>query len=183
MFAIPIFDACHFFNADITGCPLTIAASSCLTGAAVRYDGASKDFGPLHAWPAAQIRTLPICPEVGAGLTVPRPPVQLVATNRRAAPRARGRDIKTLDVTTALEQFAHTSLQQLRAESTLCGYIWKSRSPSCGLGSTPLFNDTDTQIDVVSGIQAHHIVTALPWLAHIEETQLLAPTVAARFLL
>jgi uncharacterized protein YbbK (DUF523 family) len=181
MFAIPIFDACRFFCANSAAGQLTIAASSCLTGAAVRYDGASKTLPLLLNWPQQLVRILPICPEVGAGLAVPRPPVQLVVSDR--APRARGRDLHALDVTNELERFAQSSIQQLANEPALCGYIWKSRSPSCGLNSTPLFSDQGAQIGVTSGIQAQLISTHMPWLAHIEESCLETPAIAARFLL
>ena len=149
----------------------------------MRYDGQSKNLAALEQWPQHLVHLLPICPEVGAGMTVPRPPVQLVASDNLSTPRARGRDDHDLDVTAALQQFAHNSAQALAREPALCGYIWKSRSPSCGFESTPLFDMNGTQIDTTSGIQAHTIHSALPWLITAEETQLATSQHIAQFLL
>jgi uncharacterized protein YbbK (DUF523 family) len=167
----PRFEKRRFFSASSADAPLVIAVSSCLTGMRVRYDGDSKTLPLPNVWHDANIRLLPICPEVGAGLGVPRPPVQLVATDNGAL-RARGRDDPALDVTDALRAHAHHSLAALATEPQLCGYLWKSRSPSCGLGSTPVFDAAGREIRHGSGIHAQHIATHLPWLMHIEETAL-----------
>lgn len=146
-----------------------VAVSACLAGERVRYDGADKlltAFDRLNS----ELVLIPICPEVGAGLTVPRPAVQLVQAGQNVY--ARGRDDHHLDVTTPLQTFAQHSLEQLSAQQTLCGYIWKSRSPSCGYDSTPLFDSGGTQIGLRSGIQAAHFQRALPWLSYCEETDL-----------
>lgn len=180
-FAIPHFSSRHFFSPDSAAATLLIGVSACLTGAAVRYDGQSKMLTMLQDWEGAEIRLLPVCPEVGAGLSIPRPPVQLVQLG--AALHARGRDNAALDVTAILERFAAQSLVQLTLERALCGYIWKSRSPSCGLGSAPVFDEAGTQLGWTSGIQAQRVQQALPWLVHCEETELESARDAARFLL
>jgi uncharacterized protein YbbK (DUF523 family) len=188
MFAIPQFDSRRFFYADSASACVVIGVSACLAGAAVRYDGQSKNLDALQQWPQQSVRLLPICPEVGAGLSVPRPPVQLVASDlfvsgQNNPTRAVGRDDSRIDVTAELQQFAHNSVQALAREHGLCGYIWKSRSPSCGFGSTPLFDTSGAQIDSVSGIQAQAVNSALPWLIAVEETDLATAGGAAQFLL
>lgn len=166
------FEKHRFFFAASADAPLVIAISSCLTGQRVRYDGDSKPLALPDAWHAANIHLLPICPEVAAGLGVPRPPVQLIATDDGGV-CARGRDDPTLDVTDALRAQARRTLAELAATPQLCGYVWKSRSPSCGLGSTPLFDrDGKHEIRQGSGLQAQHVAAHLPWLIHCEETAL-----------
>jgi uncharacterized protein YbbK (DUF523 family) len=145
-----------------------IAISACLAGEVVRYDGASKplvdsDFFEQH------FQLIPICPEVGAGLQVPRPPVQLVQT--RQGVRAKGRDDPSIDVTDVLLAYREISLKKLSKEA-ICGYIFKSRSPSCGLTSTPIFNEDGVQTGLGSGIQASYFQQQMPWLVLREETQL-----------
>ena len=181
MFAISHFDSRRFFHAESANACVVVGVSACLAGAAVRYDGQSKNLDALQQWPSQCVRLLPICPEVGAGLSVPRPPVQLVASDNTT--RALGRDDAHLDVTAALQQFAQYSVQALAHEHGLCGYIWKSRSPSCGFGSTPLFDTRGKLIDNVSGIQARAVTSALPWLIAAEETDFASADDAAQFLL
>jgi uncharacterized protein YbbK (DUF523 family) len=156
-----------------------VAISACLAGERVRYDGASR-YLPAVSWLEEHLHLIPVCPEVGAGLTVPRPPVQLVASNADSSPRAVGRDDPALDVTEALAGFARASLKELAtteagvgAAGPLCGYLLKSRSPSCGLGSTPLFDRNGVAIGTASGVQAAHFQTTLPWLSYREETDLI----------
>jgi uncharacterized protein YbbK (DUF523 family) len=155
-----------------------VAISACLAGEQVRYDGASRPLSAL-AWLAERLQLVPVCPEVGAGLGVPRPPVQLVASGGSVV--ARGRDDPTLDVTAALTTFARMSSTNLPAAGPLCGYLLKSRSPSCGLDSTPLFAANGVQIGTTSGIQAAHFQSRLPWLSYCEETTLDDRTAALAF--
>ena len=159
----------RFYHPQSAAARPRVAVSACLAGERVRYDGASR-YLPAFAWLAERLQLVSVCPEVGAGLAVPRPPVQLVTDG--AITRARGRDDPTLDVTAALAEFARTSRADLEAAAPLCGYVFKSRSPSCGLGSTPLFDIDGVQIATTSGIQAAHFQTRLPWLSYCEETAL-----------
>lgn len=158
-----------------------VAISSCLTGQRVRYDGDHKQLLQWEQVLASQLQWLPICPEVGAGLGVPRPPVRLVAMAGQTA-RARGRDDPSLDVTDALRDFAAASVAELRRQR-VCGYLWQSRSPSCGRGSTPLFDAQGQQIGFTSGIQADHIRREMPWLATAEDTDVATTVAAWRFVL
>jgi uncharacterized protein YbbK (DUF523 family) len=156
-----------FCNATATAKP-TVAISACLNGEAVRYDGADQYLEAASTLLAQHLTLHPICPEVGAGLSVPRPPVQLVKNSRGL--NAIGRDDTKLNVSAALLHYRQQSLQQL--QNSLCGYIFKSRSPSCGLGSTPIFNPEGQQIDTGNGLQADYFLQHLPWLAFTEETAL-----------
>ena len=88
-----------FFYPETNTLKPCIAISACLAGEAVRYDGASKplpdtDFFERH------FQLISVCPEVGAGLSVPRPPVQLVQTQQGV--RALGRDDPSIDVSNTL---------------------------------------------------------------------------------
>lgn len=118
--------------------PLTIAVSECLTGAPVRYDGGHR----ASAWPRPALEGLyefrPICPEVGIGLGVPRPPIRLVGS--RAAPRAVGVEDPSVDVSDRLRAYAGTRLPDLDDAD---GYVFKARSPSCGLEGVALHADQD----------------------------------------
>lgn len=179
----PIFDQHRFYHPASARVRAPVAVSACLAGAAVRYDGAARLLPALTRWLEPALLLVPVCPEAGAGLGVPRPPVQLVDAGPGAPARALGRDDPTLDVSAALRAYAATSEQQLRSEHTLCGYLFKSRSPSCGVNSTPLFAPDGSALGYTSGIQAAHFQARLPWLVFCEEGELTEREAAWRFVL
>ena len=170
-----------YFSSTATHRPL-IAVSACLNGEAVRYDGTDKYLASLTT--LKQDATLvSICPEVGAGMSIPRPPIQLQTVNNRTADHhipdrqiiendivAIGRDDPTLDMTQPLHEFAARSITPISQQ--LCGYIFKARSPSCGVNSTPLHDQHGKLVGTTSGIQAAYIQQFLPWLPLREEHQL-----------
>jgi uncharacterized protein YbbK (DUF523 family) len=178
-----MFQPQRFFHAASATAHAAAAISACLTGQRVRYDGDHKQLAQWEQVLAAELELLPICPEVGAGLGVPRPPVQLVAVAGQPEPRALGRIDPQLDVTAALRDFAARSVAELRRQPRLCGYLWQSRSPSCGSGSTPLFDPAGRQIGVTSGIHAAQLERALPWLACAEDTAVADASGAWHFVL
>ncbi len=144
-----------------------VGVSRCLLGHAVRYDGDSKahpivieQFGDLF-------ELVPVCPEVEAGLPVPRPPVQL--TGGIDDPRMTGRDNPELDVSEQMQAYCTGRPAGL---SHLCGFVFKSRSPSCGLNSTPVFIDGRCVTETSRGLFARAMISAFPQLPAIEETQL-----------
>jgi len=144
-----------------------VAISSCLLGEKVRYDGQHKKEAGLVQYFAGRVDWKPVCPEVGAGLGVPRPPVRL--TGDASAPSALGVENPGLDVTDTLAGYARAMIQELRGVS---GYIFKSRSPSCGLTDAPLFDADGRQKGFTSGIYVRVITAALPDLPTIDEQRL-----------
>lgn len=155
-----------------------VAISACLRGEKVRYDGRDK-FSTLIDQLSRQVQWLPLCPEMNAGLGTPRPPVALVDSNQGI--RVLGRDQPTLDVTERLQQAAQTSIRSLSGQP-VCGYIWQSRSPSCGYGSTPLYDQQQRELGKTSGVQAQRVQQQLPWLIQAEDTELQCHSDCQRFL-
>ena len=151
------------------------AISSCLLGEDVRYDGGNKYTPYIVEKLLTHIDVIPVCPEVAIGLGTPRPPIQLVSRDNHI--RAVGIDNPKLDVTTLLQDFG----KQFYAQTgLLCGYIFKSRSPSCGV--------TDTKISTVdgetlgTGIFSNQIIQAAPHLPVIDETRLESKDLRDNFL-
>ncbi len=180
--AVPCnFRPSRFFDSRSAAQRTAVAVSACLAGEKVRYDGADKLL-PAYPLLRKELNLLPICPEMGAGLGVPRPPVQLIEISTGRI-RALGREDHALDVTSALQSFAALSLQNMASKHCLCGYLWKSRSPSCGLDSTPLFSTDGIEINRTSGIQAEYFKRQLPHLNYREETALETAEAVASFVL
>lgn len=159
---------------------IRIGISACLVGQSVRYDGGHKAQPLIVNILAHRAQLLPFCPEVAAGLGVPRPAVQLVAGPDGR--RARGVADPQLDVTDALQQIAAGYCDQIE-ELELCGFILKSRSPSCGLGSTPLHaEDGGGVLGFTNGVFAEALRSSAPWLPCVEEEWLRSQSHCWRFL-
>lgn len=125
-----------------------VGVSACLLGQRVRWDGEHKRADWLDEVPA-EIELVPVCPEVEAGLGVPREPIHWVG--ERLVGRETG-----LDQTDRLREFATERLAQL---PKLSGYILKKKSPSCGLGG----------IEQRAGLFAAALRARFPGLPTVEE--------------
>jgi len=110
-----------------------VGISACLFGKPVRYDGQHKQHELIMQYVAPQVDLIPVCPEIGIGLGVPRETIQLVQHQGifDVVDTATGKTRYSSE----LEKYADSILQQYPA---LNAFIFKSRSPSCGLGSTPV---------------------------------------------
>ncbi len=108
---------------------IKIGISSCLLGKNVRYDGGNKLDRGLRDLSAKIIQWVPVCPEVGCGLPVPREAMHLVGSPGKV----RLVTVETgIDHTLRLARWSGRKGKQLAAEE-ISGFILKARSPSCGL--------------------------------------------------
>ena len=153
-----------------------VGVSRCLLGHAVRYDGDSKPSALVIERLGELFELVPVCPEVEAGLPIPRPPVQL--TGSETYPRMTGRDDPGIDVTAQMLAYCDTRTAAL---GQLCGFVFKSRSPSCGLDSTPVFIDGVCTTETSRGVFARAVTAAYPELPVIEETGLESVSEYERF--
>ena len=100
---------------------------SCLAGNAVRYNGQTKAPNQHVRALAEQFETRAFCPEMAAGMGVPREPIHLVGTEDSV----RAKDINTHSHDYTDKLAAHATFV-VEAEPDLCGYILVKGSPSCG---------------------------------------------------
>jgi uncharacterized protein YbbK (DUF523 family) len=154
-----------------------IAVSACLLGQPVRYDGGHKRDAGVIGLLVRVGEVLPLCPEAGAGLGVPRPPVRL--TRQDGDVRALGVEDAGLDVTGVLTGYA----RQLQVElDQVCGLVSKSRSPSCGQGSTPLYDRRGRLLSYRDGLFVEQFRQGLPLVPMVEESDLADPVRRKHFL-
>jgi uncharacterized protein YbbK (DUF523 family) len=110
-----------------------VLVSACLLGHACRYDGRDNASSAVAALIAGRA-VVPICPEAGAGLGTPRPPVQLCGGDGESVldGRARAREVESgEDRTEAFLEGARLAVEAaVRHGATLA--VLKERSPSCG---------------------------------------------------
>jgi uncharacterized protein YbbK (DUF523 family) len=150
--------------------------SSCLLGEPVRYDGDHKRNACVTDLLSAHFDCAAVCPEVGIGMGVPRPPVRLVKQDGRIF--AKGVEDARVDVTARLQRYAQQISNQL---SGVSGYIFKSRSPSCGLNDTDLFDAGGELIGKTGGVFSSMIHDLLPDLPLIDEVNLDDPAAREAF--
>ena len=121
------------------GRPLALGISSCLLGEEVRHDGGHKKHHWIVHTLGRFVEFRPVCPEMGIGLGVPRPRIRL--TGKVNGPRIVGTGDPALDVTETLAAFGR---QQAEALDDISGYIFKNRSPSCGVWHVPVWQEGNT---------------------------------------
>ncbi|MEF2146062.1 MAG: DUF523 and DUF1722 domain-containing protein [Desulfovibrionaceae bacterium] len=109
--------------------PLKLGISRCLLGENVRFDGGHKLNTYLRDTLGHFVEFVPICPEVGCGLPVPREALRLVGNpeHPRLVTSRTGRDI-----TEQMRSWAIPWLDALGKEQ-LCGFVFKYGSPSSGM--------------------------------------------------
>jgi uncharacterized protein YbbK (DUF523 family) len=156
--------------------PIPVGISACLLGERVRYDGDHKwTPGIVHSL-RVDVRWIPVCPEVEAGMGVPREPVHLEGDP--AAPSMIGGTSGT-DWTEVMRATLTRTVESL-AVAGIRGYVLKARSPSCGLRDIPV-----TQPNGESpgrGLFAAALLERLPGLPVADEDDLAAAEARREFL-
>lgn len=158
---------------DRAALPIRIGISSCLLGEPVRYDGGHKRDNLIIETLGRLFAFVPVCPEVAIGLGVPRAPIRLVGDPH--APRALGVDDATLDVTGKLSAYG---VRMARELDGISGYIFKSRSPSCGLQGVEVYPYGAT----AAGLYARAFMDIQALLPVAEESQLADPALRDDFI-
>lgn len=153
-----------------------VGISSCLLGETVRFDGGHK-CDPGLAAAGRHVVWVPFCPEVAAGLGVPRPRLELVRLAQAGVRVLRVGD-HAVDET---ERMAACGRQLQARLAGLCGYVFKSRSPSCGLQDTPLFDEAGREVGRRAGLIAEAVQAAYPELPVADEVTLQEPARRAAF--
>lgn len=113
-----------------------LGIGSCLAGNAVRYNGQTKKPNAHVVALTEQFETRAFCPELGAGMGVPRPPIHLVGDENNV--RVVDVDTHTQDFTDPIAAFAQRVLSEA---PQLCGYILVKGSPSCGYGRVKRYSE------------------------------------------
>ncbi len=114
---------------------IPVGISSCLIGEEVRWNGGHKHAGEVVDTFGGIFRWVPVCPEVEVGMGVPREAVGLYGSPDQ--PLMLGNESQT-DWTAGMNDFSLLRVKELEAEN-LCGFIFKSKSPSCGVRDVPVY--------------------------------------------
>ena len=136
-----------------------IGVSSCLLGEQVRFDGGHKRHRFLADVLDRYVDWVPFCPEVAIGLGTPRETLKLT-DDGRLINRSR-----TADHTAAMAA--------LPLPSDIDGYVFKAKSPSCGIHGIPRYSGHDQPADRHGrGVYAGRLMDACPLLPVEDEGRL-----------
>ena len=135
-----------------------VGVSSCLLGEEVRFNGGHKRYRFLTDALGPYVDWVPYCPEVSIGLGTPREAIRLTAAGRLVN---RG---GTADHTAAMAG--------LPLPADLDGYVFKAKSPSCGIRAIPRYRDDGQRAGAGRGLYAARVLSAFPLLAAEDEGRL-----------
>lgn len=139
-------------------------------GDAVRYDGGHKRDLFLTETLSPWVQWARVCPEIETGMGVPRPPIRLEEADggiRLVEPATRR------DHTEKMRRWAEARIEELN-RAGLDGYVLKSASPSCGLGSVKVHRDGRALHARGNGVFAAELQKRWPGLPTVEERALAA---------
>ena len=156
-----------------------IGVSSCLLGAGVRHDGGHKRDPIITDVLGPYFKYIPVCPELEAGMGVPREAVRLLGDVER--PHMRGVTSLT-DHTRQMERFSKARVKAL-TKLNLSGFLLKANSPSCGVRRVKLYKlDGRFAEKKAQGIFARHVQAGMKHLPVEDEGRLRDPSIRENFI-
>jgi uncharacterized protein YbgA (DUF1722 family)/uncharacterized protein YbbK (DUF523 family) len=145
-----------------------VGVSSCLLGEEVRFNGGHKRFRFLTDELGPYVDWVPYCPEMEIGLGTPREPIRLTADGRLVNRSG------TADHTVAMAS--------LPVPAGLDGYVFKAKSPSCGIFGIPRYGPDGEPADHRGrGLYAGRVLAEDPLLAAEDEGRLSDPGLREAF--
>jgi uncharacterized protein YbgA (DUF1722 family)/uncharacterized protein YbbK (DUF523 family) len=167
-----------FSGEFVMGDKIKIGVSACLLGHKVRFDGGHKHDRFITDTLGQYVEFFPVCPEVESGFPVPRESLRLVGDPEN--PRLK--TTKTnVDHTEQMLNWAHDRVRELEKEN-LCGFIFKSNSPSSGMERVKLYSEKGMPQKIGVGIFARAFMDHFPLIPVEEEGRLHDPKLRENFI-
>jgi uncharacterized protein YbgA (DUF1722 family)/uncharacterized protein YbbK (DUF523 family) len=157
---------------------IKLGISTCLLGEKVRYDGSHQLDHFLTDTLGRYVKLVPVCPEVEYGLPVPREALRLAGTPE--SPRLV--TVRTgIDHTEGMMSWAQIRLSQLEKED-LCGFVFKSRSPSSGMRGVKVYTPTGISSNKGTGIFAAEFMRQSPLMPVEDDGRMHDPELRENFI-
>jgi uncharacterized protein YbgA (DUF1722 family)/uncharacterized protein YbbK (DUF523 family) len=147
---------------------IIMGVSSCLLGNNVRYDGNHKRDHYLCDTLGRFVSWIPVCPETECGLPVPREPMRLIGDSSH--PRLVAK-VSGGDYTEQMRKWVHFKLMELKNKN-LCAFIFKSKSPSCGVNAIKMCDKTSIRDFEGRGIFAQSFIDNFPLVPVTDDNQI-----------
>lgn len=156
-----------------------VGVSSCLLGEKVRWNGDHKQHRYIKDTLSQFFTWTPICPEVDVGMGVPRETVSLYDDPNN--PKMLGNK-SGVDWTAKMNAYATKRTKEL-GDFDLCGYIFKSKSPSCGFERVPVYLEPgSSSIRRGRGMFADALIKRFPLIPVEDEGRLNDPKIRENFI-
>ncbi|MBN2723264.1 MAG: DUF523 and DUF1722 domain-containing protein [Deltaproteobacteria bacterium] len=156
---------------------IKVGVSSCLLGEKVRYDGGHKHDKYLTDNLGKYFEWVSMCPERVLG--VPRESMHLVVNSSGEV------ILSTVKTGKNMTQIVKSTVEKLIEESVgsdLCGFIFKKKSPSCGMERVKIYNENGFSNSTGSGLFAQEFIQTFPFMPVEEEGRLNDPEIRINFL-
>ena len=157
---------------------IKLGISSCLLGEKVRYDGGHKLDHYLRETLGQYVNWLPVCPEIEYGLPVPREAMHLLGTEE--GPRLMTTHTG-VDHTDGMRRWAGQRINEMEKED-LCGFVFKSRSPSSGMRGVKVYNPSGIPVRKGVGIFAGAFMEHFQLLPVEDDGRLQDPALRENFI-
>jgi uncharacterized protein YbgA (DUF1722 family)/uncharacterized protein YbbK (DUF523 family) len=157
---------------------LKLGVSACLLGQRVRYNGGHTRDHFLADTLGSYVDYVPVCPEVECGMPIPRETLRLVGEPEN--PRLLTTKTKK-DMTEQMTSWAAGRLDALAREN-LCGFIFKSASPSSGMSGVKVYTEAGMPSKRGAGIFARMFMDRFPMLPVEDEGRLHDPVLRENFI-
>lgn len=157
---------------------IKLGISACLLGQPVRYDGGHKSDRFLTDVLGRHAEYTAVCPEVECGLPVPREPMRLEGDPKSPRLITIG---SRIDLTGKILTWSRHRLEELESEQ-LCGFIFKSGSPSSGMERVNVFDASGILRKTGIGIFAHEFMKHFPMMPAEDDVRLQDQDVRENFI-
>jgi len=158
---------------------IKIGVSSCLLGEEVRWNGGHKKDRYVQGVLDKYFDYVPICPEVDVGMGTPRETVALYGTLE--SHKMISKKSQT-DWTEKMINYMNGRISEI-GKIDLCGYIFKSKSPSCGIGRVPIYSEFgSSKVRHGPGMFASAFIKTLPLIPVEDEGRLHDPVIRENFI-
>ena len=157
---------------------IRLGISACLLGQEVRYDGGHKLDRFLRDTLGGYVDYVPVCPETECGFGIPREAFRLVGdpeSPRLVTSRTHQ------DHTERMKTWAGKRVRELEKED-LCGFIFKSNSPSSGMERVKVYNEKGMPEKKGVGMFARAFMEHFPLIPVEEEGRLHDPGLRENFI-
>ena len=157
---------------------IKLGISSCLLGKKVRYDGGHKLDPFLTDTLGHYVEWVSVCPEVECGLPVPREAMRLVGNPenlRLVTIRSK------VDHSARMAAWTKKKVAELE-KAGLCGFVFKSRSPSSGMRDVKIYSPDGMPVGTGSGIFAKAFQNRLPLIPVEDEGRIHDPALRENFI-
>lgn len=156
---------------------IAVGVSACLLGQNVRFNGGNSHQAYLTKTLADYFDFKKVCPEVSAGLGVPRKPVYFQSAQQtiQVIEHDTGQDYT--------EKLTQTAEELIQNFPRVYGFILKKNSPSCGIGNVKIYDQNHVPIkEKADGIFVQVLKKHFPYLPIEDEGRLNDPYLREHFI-